>query len=135
MPYHQIITNFLSVGPSKLLERVKSKINDLTIPDKYGTEFWPHFYTEAPDIACGKDYQPEIYKGHHVTLFQGEVLDDSMRFRSIPPEKAWKRLLGDKLDVQEVTGSHFEIFTEPHVKILAEKIMAAIDSTINQQSS
>ncbi|MEI6708852.1 MAG: amino acid adenylation domain-containing protein [Methylococcales bacterium] len=135
LPYHQIITNFLSVGPSKLLERVKSKINDLTIPDKYGTEFWPHFYTEAPDIACGKDYQPEIYKGHHVTLFQGEVLDDSMRFRSIPPEKAWKRLLGDKLDVQEVTGSHFEIFTEPHVKILAEKIMAAIDSTINQQSS
>ena len=70
LPYHRIIYNLFRQNPSVLLEKVKSKINDLVTADTYGTDFWPHIYTSPPDRACGNGYQPRYYYGR-VTLFQG----------------------------------------------------------------
>jgi thioesterase domain-containing protein len=125
-PVHQIIHKL----PIKALERVKNKITDLISPNKSSrTDFWPHFYTPEPDRASRRGYQPKSYNGH-VTLFQGLAMDSNYFIYTLP-EHAWRNLLGDKLEIQEVQGSHYEIFDEPNVKTLAEKIMAAIDKTID----
>ncbi len=129
LPLHRIIHNFFRQGPSLFLKRVKSKITDLTIPYQYGTDFWPHIYTEAPDVACRNGYQPKTYNGR-ITLFQGWG-DESIIFRHVTPEQGWKKLLGDRIEVQQISGGHFEIFDESHVKTLAVKIIACMDKTIN----
>ncbi|WP_333873503.1 non-ribosomal peptide synthetase [Methylobacter sp.] len=116
---------------TQLLERIKNKINDRAIADKYGADFWPHFYTSVPDKACRNGYQPKKYNGR-VTLFQGIQCDDSF-FSYAPPEVAWRKLLGDNLEVQEVSGSHLDMCIEPHVKILAEKLIACMDLAINSR--
>ncbi|MGZ5053614.1 MAG: non-ribosomal peptide synthetase [Methylobacter sp.] len=128
LPLNQIIHNFLRQSASQLLRRIKSKITHLAEPHKYGTDFWPHIYTSAPDMACRKGYQPTTYNGR-VTLFQGER--KSLLYSYAPPEQGWKKLLGDRLEVQQISGNHFEIFDEPHVKILAAKIKACMDKSIN----
>jgi len=45
--------------------------------------------------------------------------------------KDGKKLLGDRIEVQQISGGHFEIFDESHVKTLAVKIIACMDKTIN----
>ena len=123
---HKIIYYLFSQTPSQFFKRVKNKITDWVIPNKSGSGFWPHIYSEASDIACRKGYQPKGYNGGRVTLFQGSELE-RMPFSYAPPEQAWKKLLGDKLEVQQITGSHLDIFDEPHVKVLAAKIIACMD--------
>ncbi|MFI3157992.1 MAG: amino acid adenylation domain-containing protein [Methylococcaceae bacterium] len=128
-PLPRIIYKFFRQSPKRLLARVKSKITDLAIPYKYGTGFWPHVYTYPPSLACRNSYQPKSYNGR-VTLFQG-LKQESLFFSYALPENAWKKLLGDKLEVQPVSGDHFEICNEPHVEILAEKLTACMDKAIN----
>jgi amino acid adenylation domain-containing protein len=132
LPYHHIIYNFFSrLRPSLLLGRIKSKITTLAAPYNYGSDFWPHIYTRAPDAVCGDGFNPRSYNGHRITLFQGNISKNSL-YSYEPPEQAWKTILGEKLDVQQVTGGHFEMLKEPHVKILAEKLIACMDKTINE---
>jgi len=130
LPYHRIIYKFFKQSPSQLLIWMKSKITDVKKSYKYGSCYWPHIYTLAPDIVCRNSFQPKSYEGH-VILFQGWE-SESKFFRHILPEHAWKRLLGDRLEVQQVTGAHSDMYHEPHVKILAAKIIACMDKAINE---
>jgi amino acid adenylation domain-containing protein len=114
--------------PSRALELIKSKITHLITPQKTSTDFWPHVYTPEPDYACRNGYQARSYNGQ-VTLFQGWTMDSDYFIYNLP-EHAWKKLLGEKLDVQQIHGSHYEIFDEPHVKMLAAKIIACMDKAI-----
>jgi amino acid adenylation domain-containing protein len=126
LPYSRIIHNFFSkLKPSLFLGRVKSEITSLITPYKYGTDFWPHIYTTGPDRICRNGYYPKNYNGDCITLFQANV-SDTILYSYAPPEAAWKALLGDKLAVQQITGHHIEIFKEPHVKILAEKLISTL---------
>ena len=129
LPLHRIIYKFFRLRPRQFLTRIKSKVTDLATPYKYGTDFWPHIYTLAPNVACRNSYQPKSYTGR-VILFQASVWE-TMFFSYVPPEQAWKKLMDDRLDVQQISGNHFEIFNEPHVKTLAEKLIACMDKTIN----
>ncbi|MDI1230697.1 MAG: thioesterase domain-containing protein [Methylobacter sp.] len=130
LPYHRKMHRLFSQRPRQLLTMVNNKITDLITFYKYGKDFWPHIYTGAPDIACHNSYQPKIYKGR-VTLFQGLERDNAISSYA-PPELAWTQHLGDRLDVQQVPGAHFDICKEPHVKILAEKLIACMDKAINE---
>lgn len=126
MPLHRIIHKL----PKRALEIAKNKVTNLINPDKpSNTDFWPHFYTPEPDKISRSGYLPKIYNGR-VTLFQGLAMDSDYFIYTLP-EHAWKSLLGNNLEVEEIQGSHYEIFDEPYVKALAEKIIASIDKTIN----
>lgn len=131
LPLHRIINKFFRLSPSQFLELIKDKLTFLATPYIYGTDYWPHLYTHGPDLACRNGYQPKIINGA-VTLFQASERE-SMFFSYVPPEQEWKKLLGDTLEVQQVSGGHFEIFKEPHVKILAEKLIACMDKAINDE--
>ncbi len=128
LSYHQIISNFFKLSPSQLLVLVKNKINYLLTPKDYGTDFWPHIDKDGPPL----NYQPKIYNGR-VTLFQASDTDSTF-FSTVPPSQLWKELLGDRLEVQEVSGEHHDIVQEPQVKILVTKIKACMDKAINQRS-
>ncbi|MDO9213741.1 MAG: amino acid adenylation domain-containing protein [Methylococcales bacterium] len=130
-PFHRKIHKLLRQNPRRLLTRVNNKITDLTTANKYGADFWPHIYTSAPDDACRYDFQPKSYNGR-VTLFQGFEWDSAFSSYALP-EQAWQTLLGDRLEVQQITGAHLEICKEPHVKALAEKLIACMDKAIEDK--
>lgn len=129
LPLTRIIRKFLSQGPRELMNKAKTKINDWMTLDQYGTDFWPHVYTSTPDATCANGYQADSYPGR-VTLFQASE-QESLFFTLTPPEREWKKLLGDKLDVQQVSGQHFYMCREPHVQTLAAKITACMDKAMN----
>jgi thioesterase domain-containing protein/acyl carrier protein len=130
LPLRRIIYKFFRQSPRQFLTRVKSKMTGLSTSYKYGTDFWPHIYTAAPNVSCRNSYQPKSYPGR-VILFQADAWE-TMFYSCAPPEQAWKKLIGDRwLNVQQISGSHFEIFNEPHVKNLAEKLIVCMDRSIN----
>jgi amino acid adenylation domain-containing protein len=116
------------VNAGKLWARIQEKFNGLKVKHDKGKDFWPHFYTSAPDKACRKSYQPKKYP-FQVTLFQAEQNKDSIFCRPFP-EMAWRNFLGDNLVVLPVSGTHLYICKEPHVKTLAEKILTSMHATI-----
>ncbi len=129
LPLNKVIRNVFRQTPKKLLASAKNKMTDLTTFYKYGTDFWPHIYTSAPDQACHSSYQPKTYTGR-VILFQGRT-EEGRIFSYVPPEQAWRKLLGDRLEVKHLPGVHFDICKEPNVKLLATKIIACMDKEIN----
>jgi thioesterase domain-containing protein/acyl carrier protein len=133
LPYPKIIRKFLKLNVSQLLELVKNKINYLLNPMELETDFRPHIHAIGPDLVCLNGYQPKTYNDQ-VTLFQASDRE-SMFFSNIPPEQAWKNFLGDKLEVQQVVGRHLDMCKEPHVKILAAKILACMDNVTGNEST
>jgi aspartate racemase len=130
LPYHQIIHKFFRQSPSQLLVLIKDKINSLLKKEVLDPNFWPHMYTLGPDLACRNGYQPKIYNGP-LMLFQA-ANRESMFFSYVLPEQGWKKLLGDRVEVQRVSGGHLDMYKEPHVKVLAAKIIACMDKAINE---
>ena len=130
LPLTRIIRKLLTQNPIDLMKKASRKINRLITADQYGDDFWPHVYTSAPDIACGSGYQAEIYPGH-ATLFQ-TTDRETLFFTREPSEQKWKQLLGDRLDVEQVSGQHFYMCQEPHVRTLAAKIITCMDQAMNE---
>jgi len=124
LPIHHIIYNIIKHMKNKILAFFKNK-NTTKPPKNNSDEFWPTIYTSAPDQTCRKNYEPNIYNGR-ITLFQGSKYNSTC-FHYKQPMHGWKKFLGDRIDVQTMSGSHFEILKEPHAKILAEKIVSCMD--------
>ncbi|HEY8160638.1 MAG TPA: amino acid adenylation domain-containing protein [Methylobacter sp.] len=128
LPLHRIIYKLVQHSPGRLLTLAKNKITDLATSNKNGADFWPHIYTLAPDLACRNAYQPKSYNGR-VVLFQG-YKREGVFFSYALPENAWRKLLGENLEVQQIAGDHIEIFNEPHTRTLAEKLMSCMGKPI-----
>jgi thioesterase domain-containing protein len=76
------------------------------------------------------EYRQRLIEIHHGALqnylpkpYEGEVTLLKARSRSLldfeDPEMGWKQLVGNKLNVETVPGSHEGIFKEPAVEVLA----------------
>ncbi len=128
LPLHCIIYNIIKKIKTKSLPLLNNS-NTLS-PKNDENEFWPNIYTSAPDVRCYNSYKANVYNGR-VTLFQGFKQETAFYTYDIP-EHAWRNFLGDRVEVQHVSGSHFDIVREPHVKILAEKIMSCMDKATTE---
>ena len=134
LPYHRVICNFFSkLRPRLLLRWVKRKITSLNTSYN-GGDFWPHIYTTGPDRICRDGYYPKIYNGNRIALFKGGP-SETILFSYDPPERAWKALLGNRLDVHQITGDHLGIFKEPNVKLLAEKLVSCVINANNYKAN
>lgn len=77
---------------------------------------------EELNFAAVKDYVPHVYSGR-ATLFL--AADDLTAAYDV--EEGWHDLLGGGLEKVEIAGNHLDIVKEPHVRVLAEKLRAALD--------
>jgi amino acid adenylation domain-containing protein len=129
LPFHRIINKFIRKlinQPSDILN-IK-KINFIN-RNKYSDNFWPHIYTSTPDINCFNSYKPKIYNGR-IALFQGFEWDSKF-FSYDKPEHAWRKLVGDMLEIHQLPAFHSDMCKEPNAKILAKKIIFCMDKEIN----
>ncbi|HEX3146286.1 MAG TPA: amino acid adenylation domain-containing protein, partial [Pyrinomonadaceae bacterium] len=75
---------------------------------------------EEINFAAVKDYQPQIYSGD-VTLFLATDLT-----ADYDSQDGWRELVKGRIHTREVPGNHLNIIKEPGVRVLAEKLRAAI---------
>ena len=79
-------------------------------------------------------YTPQVYSGR-VTLFKA-MNQISVNYAITPPEVGWRKFVNGELEIHEIPGSHTGItgiLEEPNVKILAEKMRACIEKSLNNE--
>jgi thioesterase domain-containing protein len=76
-------------------------------------------------VAAG--YEPKPYPGP-VVLFRSAAYQTG-RFRD--PTLGWRKVTQGKFDVHEIPGEHHDMFLEPHVDLLAEKLKSYLPRNHN----
>ncbi|MGB5959801.1 MAG: hypothetical protein WBG73_03995 [Coleofasciculaceae cyanobacterium] len=71
------------------------------------------------NLQAMKDYVPQVYSGS-VTLFRA-ILEQSDKGWYLAPQLGWSNLVR-RLDVQEISSLHINLFDEPQVEQVAEKL-------------
>ncbi len=70
-------------------------------------------------------YHPGSYPGR-VTLFRSD--EPVMRLSELT-EWGWERVAARGVDVHDIPGDHLSIVTEPHARVLAEKLKKSVSSS------
>ena len=76
---------------------------------------------EEINFAAVKDYNPQTY-AVDVTLFLATDLT-----ADYDSKDGWRELVKGRIDTHEIPGNHLNIIKEPGVRVLAEKLHAALD--------
>ncbi|HEY9665321.1 MAG TPA: non-ribosomal peptide synthetase, partial [Coleofasciculaceae cyanobacterium] len=119
----------------EMLESINRRINKMTINYEQIGNFFkrlPEKYKLIKEInmeAC-RNYEPHIYPGK-ITLFRS-----LLRLASYydDPQMGWGELAAGGVEIQEVPGKHITMLSEPHVRVLAEKLQASLDKNAAHSS-
>jgi len=76
------------------------------------------------------DYALQVYPGK-VTLFRAS--DQAVTYDQFS-DLGWSALPVEGLEIHKVPGNHLDMFQEPHVQMLAEKLRACIDKALQDVS-
>lgn len=122
------LANLLRLEPKEKLTYIKQKLS------------W-RFYSEPQEhqesdlqnqsplleahYQATRDYVYQVYSGRAI-LFRA-IEQPEYEFRAIDLQLGWGSLTAGGLEIQEVPGNHFTLFSEPYVRVLAEKLKACLD--------
>jgi aspartate racemase len=129
LPLHQRFSKLFQVTPSELLRKIKTKIKGKLV--KHDNKYLPHVYNPNLLRIMREAYTPQVYSGR-VTLFKA-MNHTSVTYAITPPEVGWRKFVNGELEIHEVPGSHLGMLEEPNVKILAEKMRACIEKSLNNE--
>ncbi|MBR8840738.1 MAG: amino acid adenylation domain-containing protein, partial [Stigonema ocellatum SAG 48.90 = DSM 106950] len=140
VPLH--LKNLLQQGPTYIWQKAKSWLPWLQYMLKHRlVKISSNFYQalegsvpydirrlrirEAHEQASAK-YVLQVYPGRVTVL----GVEDQLRIHGegyiIDPNFGWSNLAAGGLEIHYVSGDHVSMFTEPHVKVLAEKLQSCL---------
>jgi amino acid adenylation domain-containing protein len=92
--------------------------------------YYPRIFGLDPYIALfAENYKPQPIEAD-VTLFAAE---DELSPESV--SRGWSRVIGGRLELQKIPGSHQTIFTRPQVSILAQEVRKRLARSGNIDAS
>jgi amino acid adenylation domain-containing protein len=114
-----------TASPSELFNRIKdlAERSNLLVPGKSEEQMRRLFRVFEANTQAMSRYHPKPYDGR-ITLFCG---DESMG-AGADPEFGWGEMAGGGLLRCDVSGNHYTIIKEPHVRRLAEALRGSLDS-------
>jgi amino acid adenylation domain-containing protein len=79
------------------------------------------------NLQAAKNYQPQVYVGK-ATVFWSE-------YQSIYidryPDLGWGELVADGVESIDIPGEHLSLLSEPHVRVLAEKLKLCLERAVD----
>lgn len=136
LPFHALISrkvaNLLRLEPKEKLTYVKNYVKR-KLSNRFYLEPQEHHESElqyqSPLVEAHnqaiRDYVYQIYSGYAILFRAIEQHGDE--FQVIDPQLGWSRLVAGGLEIQEVPGNHYSMFSEPYVRVLAEKSKACLE--------
>ncbi|NER24032.1 MAG: amino acid adenylation domain-containing protein [Symploca sp. SIO1C2] len=82
------------------------------------------------------DYLPHNTSGTSITLFRAQEVNSEQEndHLSYDPAWGWNQFSDSEVEIHTIPGTHISIMTEPHVKILAEKLQTSLEQAQTNQS-
>ena len=78
------------------------------------------------NLQAAKDYQPQVYPGTATVFwceYQSIYID---RY----PDLGWGDLVADGVESIDIPGEHLSLLSEPHVRVLAEKLKLCLERAV-----
>lgn len=132
LPFHTRVSrhlaNLLRLQPKEKLSYVKKKLlrRFYSEPQEQDKS---HLQDQSPLLEAHdqaiKDYVYQVYSDHAILFRALDQPEDE--FWVIDPQLGWGSLVARGLEIQEVPGNHYTMFSEPYVRVLAEKLQACLD--------
>ena len=79
---------------------------------------------------ASRDYVPQVYPGRAILFQASEQTVEYLEWEEwwgFDPQLDWGRLVAGGLDIHKIPGHHFNIFNEPYIGVLAEKLQVSLD--------
>ena len=128
------LTNLLRLEPKQRLTYLRKRLARRIYSDT--RQQLPQADPKSPLLEvfeqASKDYVPQIYPGQAILFQASEQTVEYLEWEEwwgFNPQLDWGRLVAGGLDIHEIPGHHFNIFDEPYVQVLAEKLQACLDRT------
>lgn len=128
------LTNLLRLEPKQRLTYLRKRLVRRIYSDT--RQPLPQADPKSPLLEvfeqASKDYVPQIYPGQAILFQASEQTVEYLEWEEwwgFNPQLDWGRLVAGGLDIHEIPGHHFNIFDEPYVQVLAEKLQACLDRT------
>jgi aspartate racemase len=129
------LANLLRLEPQEKLNYLHKKLNrrfysDNQLPSPIAHAISP--LQEAHEQA-DKDYVPQVYPGRAILFRASEQFaGEWSEWCEIDPELGWGKLVAGGLEIHEVPGNHMNMFNEPNVRVLAEKLKACLSDRLKR---
>lgn len=78
---------------------------------------------------ANRDYVPQVYPGRAILFRTSEQPVELLNWATIDSDLGWGNLVAGGLEIQEVPGNHFNMFTEPYVRVLAAKLKTCLEES------
>jgi amino acid adenylation domain-containing protein len=75
------------------------------------------------NLEAARNYQPQVYQGK-VTLFRCQVQPIS---QALHHDLGWSELVTGDIEIHPISGDHFNLLREPHVRVLATKLKSCLE--------
>ena len=112
----------VSYFPERLLSRILRMI--YSVAPSLGVRSVPPFLKSVDDIlwVAGRKYAPRPWPGQ-LTIFRAS----SQTEHRIPPDMGWAALVKEGLEIIEVPGDHFNVFSKENVNVLADRLREQLE--------
>ena len=78
-------------------------------------------------MQANGDYVPQVYPGRAILFRVSEPVEEWLEWHSVDPQLGWGRVVTGGLETHEIPGNHLNMFNEPYVQVLAEKLQACLE--------
>jgi aspartate racemase len=132
-----LLVNYYRLEPKEKLVYLQQKVKQMQkLPRKFYSSIRQPLLKadhksplQQAHEQADRDYMPQVYPGRAIVFRATDQPIDWLEWRSVGPQLGWDRLVAGGLEIQEVPGHHFNMFNQPYVQVLAEKLKACLDST------
>ncbi|NEP29203.1 thioesterase domain-containing protein, partial [Moorena sp. SIO3I6] len=85
---------------------------------------------------CQIDYVPHNTSGTSITLFRAQEVSEQENadHLSYDPAWGWNQFSDSEVEIHTVPGSHISMMSEPHVKVLGEKLQKSLEQAQANQT-
>ncbi len=124
--------NLLRLKPKEKLTYIQKKLNRRFYSDHKQPLPKVHYISPLQEAheQADEDYVPQVYPGRAILFRAIDPFEGWLDWCSVDPELGWGKLVAGGLEVHEVPGNHMSMFTEPYIRVLAEKLRACLDSAL-----
>jgi thioesterase domain-containing protein len=119
------VSTLQSLAPAEQLNYVleRAKAANVVLPDAGVVEIGRLLEVVLANRQVERSYRPVVYP-NQITVFRAE---ESFGLENSDPAMGWNQLTDTGVEIHTISGDHYTLVKEPHVRVLAERLRNSLE--------
>ncbi|HBB34601.1 MAG TPA: hypothetical protein DDZ80_15365 [Cyanobacteria bacterium UBA8803] len=126
------VSTLQSLAPDEQLSYVleRARAANVVLPDAGVVEIRRLLEVVLANRQAERSYTPVVYP-NQITVFRAE---ESFGLENSDPAMGWNQLTDTGVEIHTISGNHYTIVKEPHVRVLAERLRNSLEQAQSDRS-